>query len=117
MSWRPKLKKILGSVINPWGAFGVGFVVSLILLPCTSGPYVVVLGMLAERVEWMRSVGYLALYNLVFVLPMILITIGVYKGLDPAKAEKLRKNNLKILHLVAGVLMLGMGVVILTGMI
>ncbi len=117
MSWRPKLKKILGSVTNPWGAFGVGFVVSLILLPCTSGPYVVVLGMLAERVEWMRSVGYLALYNLVFVLPMILITIGVYKGLDPAKAEKLRKNNLKILHLVAGVLMLGMGVVILTGMI
>lgn len=115
LSWRPFLKKTIRSVTSPMGAFGVGFLVSLILLPCTSGPYVVILGMLAEKVYLAKAILYLFIYNLVFVLPMVLITIAVYRGFSPDKAEKMRKGKLRTLHLVAGLIMIAMGVVILAG--
>jgi len=117
MSWRPKLKKLMHSVTNPVGAFGIGFIISLFLLPCTSGPYIVILGMLANAVSQTKAVIYLIIYNLIFVLPMILISVAVYKGFDPAKAEEIRQKRLKTLHLVAGIIMLIMGVVIIGGWI
>ena len=44
--WRPKLKALIGRITSVPGAFLIGFVVSLFLLPCTSGPYIVILGLL-----------------------------------------------------------------------
>jgi cytochrome c biogenesis protein CcdA len=117
LSWRPKLKSLLKSVTSPLGAFGIGFVVSLILLPCTSGPYIVILGMLAKNTLQVKAVTYLALYNLIFISPMLLISYAVYKGFDPQKAEEIRQKRLKTLHLIAGILMLIMGIAILAGLI
>lgn len=117
MSWRPKLKSLLKSVTSPLGAFGVGFLVSLILLPCTSGPYIVILGMLAKKTSQLKAVSYLFLYNLIFISPMVLISLAVYKGFDPNKAEQIRQKRLRVLHLIAGIIMLAMGVVIINGWI
>lgn len=113
LSWRPRLKKLIGSVTNPVGAFLVGFLVSLFLLPCTSGPYIVILGMLANNESTRQALLYLTLYNFIFVLPMILITFAVFKGFPPQKAEELRQKNLRNLHLVAGTILLLMGMVII----
>ena len=117
MSWRPRLKSLLKSVTSPAGAFGIGFIVSLILLPCTSGPYIVILGMLAKKVSQLRAVSYLVLYNLIFVSPMVIISYALYKGFDPAEAEEIRQKRLRTLHLIAGLIMLAMGTVILIGWI
>ena len=46
LSWRPKMMKLIQSVISPCGAFVIGILVSLFLLPCSSGPYMVILGLL-----------------------------------------------------------------------
>lgn len=115
LSWRPKLRSLINSVTSPLGAFGIGFLVSLFLLPCTSGPYIVILGMLAKNVFIGQALLYLFMYNLIFVLPMILITLAVYKGFNPAKAEEIRKKRLRLLHLIAGVIMVIMGVAVLMG--
>ena len=117
MSWRPRLKKLISSITSPIGAFFTGFLVSLFLLPCTSGPYIVVMGMLGSTATFHTALWMLLLYNLIFISPMILITLGVYKGLDPKKLEKVRKGKLKLLHLIAGLIMLGMGIVILSGVV
>jgi len=117
LSWRPKMKKLLTSVTSPWGAFGVGMVVSLFLLPCTSGPYIVILGMLARNALDWQAIGYLAIYNLVFVSPMVLITLAIYRGFDPKKAEEIRQKRLRQMHLAAGIVLLVMGVMIATGWI
>ena len=117
MSWRPRLKSLLKSVTSPAGAFGIGFLVSLILLPCTSGPYIVILGMLAKKALQAKAVLYLILYNLIFISPMVLISFAVYKGFDPAKAEEMRQKRLRTLHLIAGIIMLIMGAVIILGRI
>lgn len=109
MSWRPTMKKLIRSTTSPLGAFLVGFLVSLFLLPCTSGPYIVVLGMLSDSVQRGKAFLYMILYNLVFVSPMVIISYLVHKGYDPKKLENLRKKNLKNLHLIAGVILIGMG--------
>lgn len=118
VTWRPRMQKILRSVTSPIGAFAAGFLVSLFLLPCSSGPYVVILGLLAERVEYARTISLLALYNLIFVLPMVLITLGMYFfKLKGSKLENLRKENLKLLHAIAGAIMIVMGIYLLKGWI
>ncbi len=115
LSWRPRLKGLINSVTSPRGAFLIGFLVSIFLLPCTSGPYIVILGMLAKRVLDVRAIAYLLIYNLIFVSPMLIISWAVYKGFDPKTAETIRQKQLKTLHLIAGVVLLAMGGVILLG--
>ena len=114
-SWRPLMKSIIHKVTSPVGAFFAGIVVSFFLLPCTSGPYVVILTLLSEKESFYTALFYLVLYNLIFVLPMVVITLAVYFGFSAEKAEKIRKKNLRVLHLIAGVLMVGMGVYLLVG--
>jgi cytochrome c biogenesis protein CcdA/glutaredoxin len=113
MSWRPKMKALIHSVTSPIGALAIGFLVSLFLLPCTSGPYIVILGMLSQRETFFSALIWLLLYNFIFVLPMIAISLAAYRGLNPQKAEEARQKRLRLLHLIAGLLMLGMGLVIL----
>ena len=111
MSWRPKLKCLLKGVTSVPGAFLIGFVVSLFLLPCTSGPYIIILGLLAETTTQSYAFMLLLLYNLVFILPMVIITLVVYLGFTTTeKAEEWRIKNLKILHLIAGIMILCLGI-------
>ncbi len=110
LSWRPKLKEIIRRVTSVPGAFLIGFAVSLFLLPCTSGPYIVILGLLARTETHLHAMLWLVLYNIVFVAPMIAITAAVYFGLTTAeKAEAWRAGHLRVLHLIAGVIILLLG--------
>lgn len=113
LSWRNRLKALIASIVNPIGAFFIGIVISLFLLPCTSGPYIVITSMLGHSATFINALMLLILYNLIFILPMLLITFGVSFGMDVNKAEELRKRNLQRLHLVAGIIMLLMGMAIL----
>lgn len=113
LSWRPKMKSFIRGITNPWGGFLMALLISLFLLPCTAGPYLVILGMLAHKVVFAKALAYLVLYNLIFILPMLAIVLLVYYGLSPEKAENWRKQKLRFLHLIAGVILIGLGVAIL----
>lgn len=114
MSWRPRMKRLIQGVVSVPGAFLVGVIVSLFLTPCTSGPYIIILGMLANQATIMAALPLLLLYNLVFVLPMIAITLLIYYGLtSPEKADKWRVKKIRYLHLVAGLIMVLMGAAII----
>jgi len=116
MSWRPKLKSLIRGVTSAPGAFLIGFAVSLFLLPCTSGPYIVILGLLAHATEWSYAMALLLLYNFIFILPMLIITGAIYFGITTTeKAEKWRQGKLKILHLIAGIIILLLGIGMLIG--
>ena len=115
LSWRPRLKRLIGGVTSIPGAFLTGFVVSLFLLPCTSGPYIVILGLLAKTETRMAAMLWLVLYNVVFIAPMVAITAAIYYGLTTAeKAEAWRAGHLRALHLIAGtiILLLGVGMIV-----
>ena len=50
--------------------------------------------------------------KVIFVLPMVLITLAVYKGFAPERAEEIRQKHLRTLHLIAGIILLAIGVAI-----
>ena len=110
-SLRPKIQRLLDNVTSIPGAVFSGFVVSLFLLPCTSGPYIVVLGLLSYATTRFWATVLLLLYNLIFILPMIGIVLAICFGLtSTAKAAHWRHRRMGLLHLIAGITMIGMGV-------
>jgi cytochrome c biogenesis protein CcdA/glutaredoxin len=117
LSWRPAMQRVIGRVTSVPGAFAVGFVVSLFLLPCTSGPYIVILGLLAQSTARAEAMLWLLLYNAVFIVPMLAITGAVYFGLTtPDDVEVWRTEHIRRLHLASGILLLLLGAAILAGM-
>ncbi|MEK7598472.1 MAG: cytochrome c biogenesis protein [Patescibacteria group bacterium] len=110
LSWRPKMQEVLKKVTSPLGALGAGFVVSLFLVPCSSGPYIVILGLMAEKMNTMRTLPLLVLYNFIFILPMLIITLLMYFGsARMGKMEAWRQKNLRFLHAIAAGVMLFIG--------
>jgi cytochrome c biogenesis protein CcdA len=111
MSWRPRVQKLLDNITSTPGALLSGILVSFFLLPCTSGPYFIVLSLLDFESTRLLATALLLLYNVIFILPMIGIVLAVYFGLTTtAKAAHWRHKRLGLLHLIAGVVMMGMGI-------
>lgn len=116
MSWRPLMQKIVKKVTSPWGAFVVGVIVSLFLLPCSSGPYLTILGYLSAESQTLnlRWYTYLTVYNLIFVLPMLAIAALIGFGYSTAeKIGQFKNKNTKLIHLIVGLLMLGLGIYVI----
>jgi len=115
-SRRPKMTDMIDKVTSPVWAFVVGILVSLFLLPCSSGPYFTILWYLSSESKNLtnRWYLYLVIYNLIFVLPMFIIAglVGFgYTTVD--KLVKLKHNNTKLIHLIVWLLMLGLGIYVL----
>ncbi|MBD3360479.1 hypothetical protein GF366_01610 [Candidatus Peregrinibacteria bacterium] len=115
MFLRPKVKKIISGVTSPKGAFVVGMFVTVFLLPCTIGPYIIAGGILSTY-DFVRTLPPLLLYNLIFVSPMIIITAIVYFGIRKVKDVSAWKDkNVRYLHLVAGIIMTLLGIAMIGG--
>ncbi len=108
--WRPRMKRLIRSATSPISAFIIGLAVSTFLLPCTSGPYIVITSWLAAREHYQQALAWLAVYNLVFISPMLAITVGVWRGLVPQQLEEKRQKSLRLLHLLAGLLLTFVGI-------
>jgi cytochrome c biogenesis protein CcdA len=114
-SWRPTMQKLLLKVSSPAGAFLIGLAVTAFELPCTGGPYLFVLGLLSQSMSRLEIIPLLLYYNLIFVSPLIFLTILIYFGYASIeKAIDWKERNLRLLHLLAGLLMLGLGVWVFT---
>lgn len=112
---RPRVKKIIEGITSAKGAFFLGFVITLFLLPCTMGPYIVASGLLSN-LGILGALPWLLYYNIIFLLPMIAIVLIVYFGF--AKVEDVtgwKDRNIKILHLIAGLLLFLVGFAMLMG--
>ena len=114
---RPKVKRITEKITSTYGAFIIGFLITLFLLPCTIGPYIVASGLLAG-LGFLESTLWLLYYNLLFVIPMLLIVIIVYFGFARVEdASQWKEKNIKKLHLIAGILLFLVGLFLLIGWI
>ncbi len=112
---RPKAKKVIQKITSPRGAFVIGFLVTLFLLPCTIGPYIVASGLLSE-LGTLGALPWLVYYNLLFILPMLIIVGLVYWGFTRVEdVSGWKDKNIKLLHLIAGILLFMVGVALLMG--
>ena len=112
---RPKVKKIINRITSPAGAFVIGFLVTLFLLPCTIGPYIIASGLLSE-LGFFNAIPWLLYYNIIFVIPMLVIVGLIYLGFSRVEeVSGWKEKNIKILHLIAGILLFLVGISMLTG--
>jgi len=110
----PKFKPIIESVASKGTLPAVillGFLVSLFELPCTGGIYLAILTMMSISKSF--AISYLLLYNLIFILPLIVILLIVYKGTSPQTIEKWRLKERKWMKLAAGIVLVALGLYIL----
>ncbi len=114
--WKPSVKKITASVVSIPGAFVIGLLDSLFLAPCTSGPYIVILTLLSQTTARVQGALWLLLYNFIFILPMIAITLLVHFGFTTtARAERWRQARLGTLHFTTGLVMVLIGIGMIVG--
>ncbi len=115
MFLRPKAQSLFFKVTNPWWAFVVGALVTVFLLPCTIGPYVICGGVLCSLSFW-QTIPWLLLYNLIFILPMLVIVAVCYLGLATVEnVADWKEKNIRYLHLVAGLIIFGLGIAMILG--
>jgi cytochrome c biogenesis protein CcdA len=97
-SQKPTVKKLIDGATSPPAAFLAGAVISAIELPCTGGPYFLALTLMSQyNLSQFEVLGYLLLYNLVFVLPLVLILV-LYLF---ARSPKIPKNYIRYASAIA----------------
>jgi cytochrome c biogenesis protein CcdA len=117
LSYRPRVKQLLKKVTGPGGAFIAGILVTIFLLPCTIGPYIIAAGSLS-LLNFLNTIPWLLFYNLIFIIPMIAITLIVYFGVSSTeRLSDWKERKIKYIHLIAGILLIGLGISIFTGII
>jgi len=92
--------------------FLLGALVGLCEFPCTGGPYLMVLGLLHDQGTYITGVGYLLLYNLIFILPLVLILFIASDNTLLAKVQTWKKLETKRMRLWGGIAMVILGLLI-----
>lgn len=95
----------------------LGAFVSIVELPCTGGIYLAILALLADRMTFMEGLPYLILYNLIFVLPLLLVLLIVYRGLAPGHLDDWRGRYNRPIRLCMGIFLVAIGLMMLTGIV
>lgn len=105
-----KIPSFAGPWLESWAKRGgffslivLGALVALVELPCTGGIYLAILSLISD--SGALGTFYLVLYNLIFVLPLVLISYFVYRG---AKVEAINvwvQENKRFMRLAAGIVM------------
>lgn len=117
LSFRPRVKILINKITSPFGAFVIGAFVTLFLLPCTMGPYFIFSGVV-HNFDLLHVIGLLLLYNLIFILPMIILTFAIYFGVTTVeKVSGWKEHNIRKLHLIEGIILILLGISMITGLL
>lgn len=93
-------------------AFLLGGLVGLCEFPCTGGPYLMVVGLLHDSASYLTGVGYLFLYNLIFVLPLVVILLLASDEKLLGKVQAWKTENARSMRLWSGIVMVALGILI-----
>lgn len=104
----PRIKRYIKRATIP-AAVILGGLVSLFELPCTGGVYIAILSLLHKEDLKTEGLLYLALYNFIFVLPLIVILLLTAFGLSSDKVERWRKKNRGLMRIMIGIAMTALG--------
>ncbi|MFA5267743.1 MAG: cytochrome c biogenesis protein CcdA [Methanoregula sp.] len=111
-------KGLLGTYIRKAtlpAAFVLGILAGILGFSCTGGIYISILGLMGRDMTVMAGLPWLILYNLVFVLPLVLVTLLAAYGVSPDRAERWRTKNKRTVRVIIGIILVVLGLVILSG--
>lgn len=94
-------------------SFVLGVLVGLFEFPCTGGPYLFVLSLLHDQGQFWSGLSYLLVYNVIFVLPLIVMLLLAVNQTVLEKLDRLRKLETKKARVAFSVILLVIGLLIL----
>lgn len=94
------------------GAIILGIFVAAVELPCTGGPYLAITTLLAKNFD-IVAVYYLLIYNLIFVLPLVVILILAYFGTKAIVIKEWKESYKRWMRLATGLLMVALGILLI----
>lgn len=90
----------------------LGALVGLFEFPCSGGPYLLVLGLLHDKATYVKGFIYLLFYNIVFILPLIVVLLIASNNRVLEKVRQWKKDNTRQMKLWSGLAMIALGVII-----
>lgn len=91
-----------------WGVMLLGAFVAAVELPCTGAPYLAILTIL--RIDFtIWAFGLMVLYNIIFVLPLIVILVMVASGTKISSVSKWKEDSKGTMRLAMGLMFVGLG--------
>lgn len=93
-------------------AFVLGVLVGICEFPCTGGPYLMILGLLHDQATFWSGFSYLLFYNLIFVLPLVVMLLIASHERLLQKAEQWKKEETGKMRFVMGLVMILLGIVV-----
>lgn len=96
----------------------LGVFVASVELPCTGGPYLAVTLLLAQSFsaatsifapEVINALLMLVLYNIIFVMPLVIILLLVLLGVKVQDIQNWKQSNKSYMRLFTGLLLIGLG--------
>ena len=107
-----KTNELIGKATLP-ATIGAGFLVGLCTFPCSGGVYVSIITLLNAKTTMAWGVAYLGLYNVLFVLPLILI-LGIVGNRPAAKRwARWEREHSHSIRLWYGLAMMALGAIML----
>ena len=95
-------------------AFILGLLIGVLELSCTGGIYLAIQDMITFRVNIAQGLVYLILYNLAFIIPLLIITGLVYWWMPDHQEDDVRDNK-TALRTFSGLLLFVFAFLILSG--
>ncbi|MBI2659410.1 GAP family protein [Candidatus Woesearchaeota archaeon] len=90
------------------GVIFLGIFVAGVELPCTGAPYLAILLLLSQNFNFAAFL-MLILYNIIFVLPLVVILLMVNFGFKIQNIKRWKQNNRTYMRLATGVVLILLG--------
>ena len=90
------------------GVIFLGIFVAGVELPCTGAPYLAILLLLSQNFNFAAFL-MLILYNIIFVMPLIVILLMVYGGVKIQKIKRWKQANRGYMRLATGIILVLLG--------
>jgi len=90
------------------GMVVLGAFVAAVELPCTGGPYLAITLLLSQNFNW-TAVLLLVIYNIIFVMPLIVILFMVLTGKNVVIIKEWKQASRTYVRLITGVILILLG--------
>jgi cytochrome c biogenesis protein CcdA len=107
----PTVKRLLERASMP-AALAMGVLVGLLEFPCTGGIYVFILSLLGGE-TFLNGFAYLLIYNLMFIVPLLIILLIGSNIESVTKMDRWRQQRRHQIRLITGIIMVFLGLLVI----
>ena len=97
----------MGDIHLP-GAFASGVIISFLEAACTGQTYLPVITLLVEQGQTARGYWLLLVYNVLFILPLIMVFLMAFFGMTSEQIGNIARRKVWITKLLLGVVFAAM---------